>query len=130
MCKTQSQLFKTEWTGRYPSLCCGEWKLYRRVKYLDEYTKMFYHEYEDISHMIPEDIKHEPMYTLGVYEEWYFDNNNRETFGKYENGCDFEEWCKENESWIHNICDPKDYKDLYEAFNEEDWRYNSCGGCI
>ena len=102
--------FKAEWTGSYPSLCIGEWKLYRRHnEYLDDGTIDIW--YDDISNLIPEDLKHEPI-------------------EDYTDGMNFKEWCKENESWIHLICDPKDYKSLYEAFNEHDWRYESCGGCI
>lgn len=121
--------FKAEWTGGYPSLCVGEWKLYRRYnEYLDDGTIDIW--YDDISNLIPEDLRHEPMYTLGVYSSWYFDSDYIEQFEDYTDGLDFEEWCKDNESWIHLICDPKDYKALYEAFNEHDWRYESCGGCI
>lgn len=68
--------FKAEWTGGYPSLCVGEWKLYCKYKEI------------------------------------------------------LEDDSKDNKLWIHLICDPKDYKDLYEAFQKEDWRYASCGGCI
>lgn len=122
-------MFKAEWTGEYPSLCVGEWKLYyRHEEYLDDDTIDIW--YDDISNLIPEDLKHEPMDTLGVYSSWYFDSDYIEQFEDYTDGLDFEEWCKENESWIHLICDPKDYKSLYEAFNEHDWRYESCGGCI
>jgi len=32
--------FKAKWTGEYPSLCIGEWKLYRKYEdYLDDGTK-------------------------------------------------------------------------------------------
>ena len=122
-------LFKAEWTGCYPSLCVGEWKLYRKYEdILEDGTKDI--GYDDISNLIPEDLKHEPMNTYGTYEEWEFDYNYEEQFTSYRHGLKFEEWCKENESWIHLICEQKDYKNLYEAFQQEDWRYESCGGCI
>ena len=70
------------------------------------------------------------MYTLGVYSSWHFDSDCIEQFEDYTDGMDFEEWCKDNESWIHLICKSEYYKDLYEAFQQEDWRYESCGGCI
>ena len=121
--------FKTEWTGEYPSLCVGEWKLYREYEdILEDGTKDI--GYDDISNLIPEELKHEPMYTYGQYNSWYFDENYCEQFEDYTNGLDFEDWCIENEDWIHLICESKVYRDLYEAFNEEDWRYESCGGCI
>lgn len=121
--------FKAKWTGEYPSLCVGEWKLYRKYEdILEDGTKDI--GYDDISNLIPEELKHEPMYTYGQYNSWYFDENYCEQFEDYTNGLDFEDWCIENEDWIHLICESKDYRDLYEAFNEEDWRYESCGGCI
>ena len=121
--------FKAKWTGGYPSLCVGEWKLYRKYEdILEDGTKDI--GYDNISNLIPEDIKHEPMYTFGEYQRWYFDSDYIEQFESYENGLDFEEWCYDNEPWIHPICEPEDYRDLYDAFNEEDWRYESCGGCI
>ena len=121
--------FKAKWTGEYPSLCIGEWKLYRKYEdYLDDGTKDI--RYDDISNLIPENFKYEPMYTLGVYSSWYFDSDYIEQFKDYTDGLDFEEWCKDNESWIYLICESEDYRDLYEAFNKHDWRYESCGGCI
>ena len=121
--------FRAKWTGEYPSLCAGEWKLYRKYEdYLDDGTKVI--DYDNISNLIPENFKYEPMYTHGVYFIWHFDSDYNEHFKEYADGLDFEEWCKDNETWIHLICDPEDYRELYEAFNEHDWRYESCGGCI
>lgn len=121
--------FKAEWTGSYPSLCIGEWKLYRRHnEYLDDGTIDIW--YDDISNLIPEELRYEPMDTLGVYSSWYFDSDCIEQFEDYTDGMNFKEWCKDNESWIHLICKSEYYKDLYEAFQQEDWRYESCGGCI
>ena len=121
--------FKAEWTGGYPSLCVGEWKLYRKYEeILEGGTKDI--GYDDISNLIPEDLRHEPMDTLGAYSSWHFDSDYIEQFEDYTDGLDFEEWCKENKSWIHLICKSEYYKDLYEAFQQEDWRYESCGGCI
>lgn len=121
--------FKVEWTGDYPSLCVGEWELYRKYEdILEDGSKD--EGYDDISNLIPEYLRRKPMNTYGQYSSWYFDEDYCEHFEEYTDGLNFEDWCKENESWIHLICDPKDYKSLYEAFNEHDWRYESCGGCI
>lgn len=66
--------FKAKWTGEYPSLCIGEWKLYRKYEdYLDDGTKVI--DYDNISNLIPENFKYEPMYTLGIYSSWYFDQD-------------------------------------------------------
>ena len=45
---------KAEWTGKYPYLCRGKWKLF-----VDE---------KDMSDIIPGDIKYEPMMTRGTYK--------------------------------------------------------------
>ena len=58
--------FKAERTGGYPSLCVGEWKLYRKYEdILEDGSKD--EGYDDISNLIPEDLRHEPMNTDGQY---------------------------------------------------------------
>ena len=45
--------FKAKWIGEYPSLCIGEWKLYRKYEeVLDDGSK--YIGYDNISNLIPE----------------------------------------------------------------------------
>ena len=41
------------WTGRYPCLCSGEWKIK-----IDG---------QDMSHLIPEEMRCSPMNTYGLY---------------------------------------------------------------
>ena len=103
---------KAEWTGSYPCLCDGEWKLY-----INEI---------DYTNSIPIDKQSEPMNTYGTYEEWHFEDW-LEVFEDYVDGLSFEDWIKEN-SWVLDL--PASPQDVYEAFQACDWRYGSCGGCI
>lgn len=105
------------WTGSYPNLCRGEWMLL-----IDE---------KDVSNKIPEDYRDEPMYTNGVYSRWRFGNHWKEEWEQYEDGLGCKEWIEENKEWLDNITkDENDQKDIYFAFQLNDWRYGSCGGCI
>ena len=52
--------FRAEWTGSYPSLCSGVWKLYVDGK--------------DKSDLIPEDLRNYPMETAGMYQTWHFED--------------------------------------------------------
>lgn len=101
-----------KWTGEYPCLCCGEWRLYICG--------------QDYSHLIPEDKRTSHMNTAGTYDEWWFEDW-QETFGTYEDGLEYEEWMAENE-WVLNL--PAAPFDVFLAFQYEDWRPGSCGGCI
>lgn len=101
-----------KWTGCFPTLCYGEWKL--TVDGVD------------YSHLIPEDKRHSPMETYGVYQSWHFENWS-EVFESYEDGLGFEDWLDEN-LWVYDL--PAYPEEVYEAFQVNDWRHNSCGGCI
>lgn len=109
--------FTTEWTGSYPCLCHGEWKLYKDGK--------------DISDMIPSHLRTEPMDTYGEYDEWHFGDDWEEIWETYEDGWGFSAWYSKNETWVRAIAKTEDEAmDLYGAFQANDWRYGSCGGCI
>jgi hypothetical protein len=107
---------KAVWTGRYPTLCFGEWKLYLNRK--------------DISKKIPKDLRECPMYTYGTYQRWHFVDWIEE-FEDYEDGLKCDEWVKENKSWLKKISDDEElWRETYKAFQAEDWRVGECGGCI
>lgn len=109
--------FEVEWTGSYPCLCYGEWKIKKNGV--------------DLSNIIPEDIKHSPMDTYGIYQSWYFDENWMEDFEDYEDGLCCDNWINRNDYWISKICNNYDEKVmLFNAISEKDFRANSCGGCI
>ena len=108
--------FRAEWSGRYPTLCFGEWSLYKNG--------------EDISEYIPEELRDSHMNTAGDYSEWYFDDWMEE-FGDYGDGLSRDMWIRKNMEWLKQFCDTEeDFESVYETFNESDFRPNSCGGCI
>lgn len=108
--------FKTEWTGSYPSLCRGVWKLYVDRK--------------DKSDLIPKALQRSPMYTAGVYKTWRLENW-KDVWEGYEDGLECDDWIKENDSWINKITDCYEEKvALFKAFQIQDFRQYSCGGCI
>lgn len=105
--------YYTEWTGRYPNLCYGEWTLFINNKPCEV--------------EIP--FQGNPADTFGTYSEWWFENWN-EVFGDYEDGMYCEKWCEKYKDYLAKVAPESDWPDVYEAFQENDWRHGSCGGCI
>ena len=105
-------IVRAEWTGQYPCLCSGEWKLFIGD--------------QDYSHMVPEDKRRSHMNTAGVYSDWHFENWTQ-VFEDYEDGLEFEEWLVEN-PWVLDL--PASNLDIFVAFSCEDFRPGQCGGCI
>ncbi|WP_305180561.1 hypothetical protein [Ileibacterium valens] len=106
--------FRAEWTGGYPCLCWGEWKLYKDNK--------------DISHLIPEELRYCPMNTYGIYEIWCFTEEGLEEFDSYEDGLDESDWIEANKDWLLKIStDENDLDAIFEAFQISDFRRGSCG---
>lgn len=102
------------WTGKYPNLCHGEWRLT-----VDDvgYSELLANKGE--------------MNTVGEYQRWYFDKNWSEHFESYTDGLDFSDWRKENLHWLSKITDNITVQEqIFEAIQKEDFRYGSCGGCI
>ena len=100
------------WTGSYPCLCSGEWRI--TINGIDW------------SNAIPVDKRYAPMDTAGTYQEWHFEDWE-EVFEDYEDGLEFDEWIAENEWALALPCAPQD---LFYEIQAQDWRHNSCGGCI
>lgn len=109
-------MVKAKWTGTYPCLCYGEWKL--RV------------DGKDVSKKIPKDKRDKPMHTFGIYSKWHFENW-QEVFEDYEDGLQCDDWIKENIDWVSKITsDRKVQEEIFNAIQSEDFRWHSCGGCI
>lgn len=105
-----------EWTGNFPNLCSGEWKL--NVNGVD------------VSDKIPECLRNSPMNTFGTYSTWHFDDDYDEVWEDYEDGLEEIDWIKRNNSWLSNISpDETVWSNIYYAFQSCDWRHLSCGGC-
>ena len=106
---------KVEWTGSWPCLCHGEWKLT-----IDG---------EDWSWIIP--FPNEDANTYGTYSSWQFDENYLKEWDSYEDGLNCSEWLSANAVWIAKLnLTSEEARLLYEGFQESDWRHGSCGGCI
>ena len=107
---------KAKWTGRGFVLCVGEWKLYVDGK--------------DVTDKIPEDLRTEPMNTYKRYWRWYF-KDGVEELESYYDGLKRDEWIESNKYWLNKITKDIDVqRQIFKAINEQDFRPNSCGGCI
>ena len=105
------------WSGRYPNLCRGEWTLLIDGK--------------NVSDKIPKDLRNEPMNTKDIYSSWRFGIDWEVKCDNYQDGLKCEDWIKENKEWLDRITTDKcEQEDIYYAFQLNDWRYGSCGGCI
>lgn len=105
-----------EWSGTAWSLCSGSWALF--------------HDGKEIDTEIP--FQGEPADTFGAYSSWYFggDSGWMEEWDEYEDGMECDEWCDENREWLSTIAPETEWEEIFRAFQAEDFRPNSCGGCI
>lgn len=104
-----------EWTGKYPCLCQGEWIITVGGENVN----------------LPEEIKTSHMNTFGTYDTWSFGEDWSEEWESYEDGLTFGPWAEANTWWLKDLnLSDSELRNLYAAINEEDWRHNSCGGCI
>lgn len=106
------------YTGEYPNLCAGYWII-------------------RINDVLITCLLKGDMETYGTYNTWYFEDWC-EKFKKYTDGLKFNEWIesvkgKEVISLIENkniFLTNDQKKELFNKISEQDWRHNSCGGCI
>lgn len=111
-----NRIVTAEWSGVWPHLCSGEWTLVING--------------EDVTDKIPAKIRKSHMGTFGTYEKWHFENWN-EVWETYTDGLRESEWIEKNNSWLSTIAtDQEVLGDIFRAFQSEDWRHESCGGCI
>ncbi len=114
--KEVSVMVTAYWSGSYPCLCYGEWTLQVNGN--------------DVSHLIPEDLKNGSMNTYGEYQSWHFEDWI-EMFESYCDGLACNEWIDENKYWIDVITtDMETQEEIFYAIQKEDFRPGSCGGCI
>ena len=106
--------YEAKWSGAYPCLCCGAWELFIDDKLCEV--------------EIP--FQGEPADTYGEYSEWHFDDNWCEQFDFYQDGLSMDAWCEEYKDYLSKIAPVSDWGLVYCAFQEDDWRHGSCGGCI
>lgn len=111
---------RVKWTGEWPRRCKGRW--------------IFTVDGKDYRYILPFandggfDL---PADTFKEYECWDFDSEGEREWFAYEAGLDIDEWCYVNRDWLE-VISPKeeDWDDIYLAFQEEDWRFKECGGCV
>lgn len=107
------------WSGCWPCLCAGTWTL----------TK----DGVDVSDHIPEDLRDQDMGTEGDYDSWHFGGESGwdEEWETYHEGASRDAWVRDNMSWLKTLTtDPDDLTAIFEAFQADDFRWGSCGGCI
>ena len=115
-------MLEVEWTGAWPCLCYGEWKI----------------KYDDKELDVPEDLKCDPMYTYGCYADTHFINGYEDIeTDMYFDGLEEDEWIKVNKGWIKKMFKEAGieytrdlFSELYRKINEQDFRPGSCGGCL
>jgi hypothetical protein len=106
-----------KWSGSYPCLCYGKWKLVVNGV--------------DVSNKIPKELREDSMNTYGTYQSWHFNEDYGEEFEDYDDGLDCEDWIKENKEWLNEITtDESLQKEIFYAIQSQDFRSGSCGGCI
>jgi len=109
--------FIANWHGRPYCLCHGKWELKVDGK--------------KMTHLIPSNLRYAPMNTYGEYDRWYFGERYEEVWETYESGLRESEWINENHFWISKIAKSREeMRELFRAFQADDWRHGSCGGCI
>lgn len=108
---------KADWTGKFPSLCYGEWKLFVCG--------------EDVSEKIPDRLRRTHMNTFGSYPQFHFEDGWNEVWESVVDGLEVSDWIASNNEWLSTITGSDETKRMiYYAIQEEDWRHCSCGGCI
>ena len=109
-------MVEARWSGSYPNLCHGEWTLKVNGN--------------NVSDLIPKELRDGEMNTYGTYQSWHFENWS-EVFEDYEDGLACDEWIAENKYWLDTIAnDLGIQEEIFHAINSQDWRSGSCGGCI
>lgn len=105
-----------KWHGSDYCLCSGEW------------------EFSINGEQFPTPFRYgENAQTEGDYRRWYFGGESGwdEKWCKYHDGLPEKEWIAKFHSWLSTLpLAPGEYPAVYAAFQAEDWRHGSCGGCI
>lgn len=108
------------WTGEWPRRCKGRW--------------IFEVDGKDYRYLLPfanDDGVDLPADTFGTYECWDMDSEGEREWYHFENGLDIEDWIDQNREWLEVITPHEnEWDDIFYAFQEHDWRFKECGGCV
>lgn len=115
-CEQAGDRWEAIWHGGQWSRCSGSWELLHHGKPVDT--------------EIP--FQGSDAGTFGTYATWHFggDSGWVEEWDDYEDGMECGEWCDEHRDWLSTIAPETEWGEIFEAFQAEDFRRNSCGGCI
>ena len=127
---------KVEWTGQYPNLCSGFWKIEIDGKLLEDRRHMANNPESGLFNY--SSVLRQHMDTFGTFEYWYFDENYSEEWESQEEGLEYEDWinspkAKELLEIIYEQfgeLTEEERRDLFDKISERDWRNGTCGGCI
>ncbi len=107
--------FEATWSERGHTLCLGHWELRYRGRPL----------------ALPGERCEEPMGTHGNFSFLYPDEPG------FAEGLHEEAWILANIDWLTGLfvangvpVDEAHFRWVYRAFNDQDWRCGSCGGCL
>lgn len=117
-------MWRAKWTGSFPNLCHGVWKLWHDDEEIPKDKILFNSNYDGVY------WEGEPANTYGTYYDWSFGEDWIEEWHSYEHGLDCDEWCEEYSEWLSTLAPKEEWPEIYDAFNILDWRHGSCGGCI
>lgn len=111
-----------DYTGAFPNKCSGNWTIIINNKEIE----------------LIDSLKSSPMNTAGVYTRWSFGGDYEEIWEDYKDGLEFGEWIQSEkfkdlkESFFNSDVELQltEWREIYKALQEHDWRHDSCGGCI
>ena len=104
-----------QWAGSAWCLCHGEWIICVDGEKVE----------------LPDEVRNDHMNTYGTYSYWHFTDGWDEAWESYEDGLDFDPWLEANMWWVQDLdLTADEQRRLYDVISEEDWRHQSCGGCI
>lgn len=108
----------SKWTAEWHHFddiyfCLGEWRLFKDGKKIDCSIPFAY----------------EPAGTFGSYVEVSEDGEHNTVKRSYEDGLREGEWCGKHREWLSSIAEEGEWKDVYAAFAEHDFRKRCCGAC-
>jgi len=117
---------KVKWTGIHPNLCRGRWEISIDGQMIIG------------GKVDTEGVLYGPMGTEGNYYTWHFGEDWSEEWDRYIDGLAKEHWWQaEQGKALMSLLGANGFvltndelDELYDQINEQDFRGNSCGGCI
>ena len=137
--KGTGHTWTTVWSGGFPNLCDGNWTLFcdgvevpLGIPEFDfEHDELEATDFPFVAEVSDGFRIDRDAHTKGVYYTWSFGSDWNEVWSPYIDGLDSDEWCETYATWLATIAaEPSEWPSVFAAFQKNDWRSNSCGGCI